>query len=205
MVDGAHVTATLEHPFGDPDELIHLTLTSDKRVELGVVVMGSSGTEGARVPDPPRPVAHRSVELVPDRTTGKATAIVAIRLHNARGASGTRTGRTPSCMSPKAGDRLQALVDRWLPIPTGEILDMDTDTQKLFATISRIIVSTPAMTTPAAATPRCSPTAKAAVLTAFTRPMQDRGRRDARPRHPGLVVRRDRHHPQHPRAAPPTT
>jgi hypothetical protein len=136
VVDGAHVTATIDHPFVEQNGLVHLTLHADKEVQVGVVVLGSTGTEGGRVPDPPRPVEHRTISLVPDRT-GQATRDVVIRLHNALPTDyHPYGGYTFYVTSRELGDRLQKLVDRAGPsIPTGEIPDMDTDTSKLFSTI----------------------------------------------------------------------
>jgi hypothetical protein len=172
VVNGAHVTATLEHPFADPDSVVHLTLTSDKKVELGIVVMGSTGTEGERVPSPPRAVAHRNIELVPDKATGTATKDVAIRLHNARVTAWQPYGSyTFYVMSEKAGDRLQALVDRAGPsIPTGEIPDMDTDTSKLFEAIYKIASPDDTDTSRDA---KLFAKGSVGVVTAFTRPVQD--------------------------------
>jgi hypothetical protein len=136
VVDGAHVTATIDHPFLEQNGLVHLTLHADKEVQVGLVVLGSTGTEGGRVPDPPRPVEHRTISLVPDRT-GQATKDVAIRLHNALASDYRPYGAyTFYVTSRELGERLQKLVDRAGPsIPTGEIPDMDTDTEKLFSTI----------------------------------------------------------------------
>src|SRR5436305_4195803 len=69
-IDGTPVQISLDNPFTDPGGKVHLTLTADKEVQVGIVVLGSTGSEGARVPDPPRPVAHETVTLIPDRTTG---------------------------------------------------------------------------------------------------------------------------------------
>ena len=137
VIDGTQVTATIEHPFGEPDAPIQLTLHADKEVQVGIVVLGSTGTEGDRVPAPPRPVTHRTVTLIPDRRTGQATKDVTVRLHNAR-ANGYHPYGTYTLYitSREIGDRLEKLVDRAGPsIPTGEIPDMDRDTSKLFSTI----------------------------------------------------------------------
>jgi len=135
-VDGAHVSATIDHPFVEQNGLVHLTLHADKEVQVGIVVVGSTGTEGGRVPDPPRPVAHRTISLVPDRS-GAATKDVAIRLQNALPTDYHPYGTyTFYLTSRELGDKLQKLVDRAGPaIPTGEIPDMDDDTSKLFSTL----------------------------------------------------------------------
>src|SRR5437868_4637127 len=65
-VDGTPVKVALDKPFVDPGDTVKLTLTADKEVQVGIVVIGSSGNEGDRVPEPPRPVAHETVTLIPD-------------------------------------------------------------------------------------------------------------------------------------------
>jgi hypothetical protein len=138
VVDGIAVTATLEQPFVDEGAATHLTLTADKEIQVGIVVVGSSGTEGSRVPNPPRPVMHETVTLTPNKT-GKATKDVTLHLSNAlaEGDSELATYKL-YITSRETGERLQRLVDRAGPsIPTGEIPDMDTDTMKLLGTLSR--------------------------------------------------------------------
>ena len=87
------------------------------------------------MPDPPRPVAHETITLSPDKRKD-----VAIRLANARTSVWQPYGDYRFyVMSPSAAARLQQLVDRAGPsIPSASdipIPDMDTDTQKLFSTL----------------------------------------------------------------------
>jgi len=106
-VNGTHVEVTLDRTIVDPDETVKLKLVGDKQVALGIVVMGSTGSEESRVPSPPVAVAHREVTLKPD-WTGKASAEIAVKLKGAR----TRSYYNPFgaytfyVMSTKAADRL---------------------------------------------------------------------------------------------------
>jgi hypothetical protein len=138
-VDGTPIRVTLDKPFVDSGDKVHLTMTADKEVQVGIVVIGSSGNEGDRVPDPPRPVAHETVTLVPDKS-GHATKTVAITLHNAKTSGYQPYGSYKLyVMSREGGERLEKLVDRAGPsIPTGEIPDMDTDTEKLFGVLANL-------------------------------------------------------------------
>jgi hypothetical protein len=133
-VAGSHITAVLDHRLVDPGETVHLDLTSEKAVEVGIVVFGSSGTEGERVPSPPLAVLHETVSLA-----ANATKHVALKLRGARSNYEPVGTYSIYVMSPKAADRLALLQRRAGPsIPTGEIPDMDTDTSKLFSVIYKI-------------------------------------------------------------------
>jgi hypothetical protein len=112
---GAKIQAKLDHALVDPGEAIHLTLVASgatgKRLEVGVLVYGSSGTEGARVPSPPVAVAHETVSL-PIDTSGNGTKALAVSL---RGAAANRFSDTAFShytilvMAPKAADKLALL------------------------------------------------------------------------------------------------
>jgi hypothetical protein len=137
-VDGAKVHVTLDHTLVNSGDTVKLSFESDKRVSLGIVVLGSSGTEGSRVPGPPRGVAHESVTVEPHETQ-----VVSVKLHGA--VPTYQEGGSPLgtysifVLSETAGDRLALLQRRAGPnIPTGEIPDQDEDTGKLWQVIHRI-------------------------------------------------------------------
>jgi hypothetical protein len=138
VVDGVHVTATIDHPFVEDNGQVHVTLHADKEVQVGLVVLGSSGSEMSRVPDPPEPVTHRTISLVRD-PNGQWTRDVTVRLHSARTDHYHPYGSyTLYVTSREIGERLQRLVDRAgpnVPPPGGGIPDMDTDTEKLLSTL----------------------------------------------------------------------
>ena len=112
---GAKIEAKLDHAVVDPGEAIHLTLAASgatgKRLEVGVLVYGSSGTEGSRVPSPPVAVAHQTVSLAID-PSGNGTKELAVAL---RGAVVNQYSDTPFShytilvMAPKAADKLARL------------------------------------------------------------------------------------------------
>jgi hypothetical protein len=112
---GATIEAKLDHSLVDPGEAIRLKLIASgatgKRLEVGVLVYGSSGTEGDRVPSPPVAVAHETVSLAID-ASGNGTKELAVAL---RGASANRYSDTAfshytiHVMAPKAADKLARL------------------------------------------------------------------------------------------------
>jgi hypothetical protein len=112
---GAKIEAKLDHALVDPGEAIHLGLVASgatgKRLQVGVLVYGSSGTEGDRVPSPPVAVAHETVSLAID-TSGNGTQELAIAL---RGGAVSRYSDTAFShytilvMAPKAADKLALL------------------------------------------------------------------------------------------------
>ena len=112
---GAKIEAKLDHTLVDPGEAIHLKLVASgatgKRLEVGVLVYGSSGTEGDRVPSPPVAVAHETVSLAID-TSGNGTQELAVAL---RGGAVNRYSDTAFShytilvMAPKAADKLARL------------------------------------------------------------------------------------------------
>ena len=134
-VAGTHITAALDHRLVDPGETVHLDLTAEKRVEVGIVVFGSSGTEGERVPSPPLAILHETVSLEPHTTSH-----VALVLRGARSSYQPVGTYSIYVMSPKAADRLALLQRRaGPPVPnSGEIPDLDRDTGKLLSTIYSI-------------------------------------------------------------------
>ncbi len=127
-INGVHIDATLDRFLVDPGESVHLDLTAPNRVEVGIVVLGSSGSEGARVPDPPIGVLEETVSLEPN-----VTKHVALQLHGARNTYDLHANYTIYVMSTKAAAKLARTQRRAGPsIPTGDIPEMDGDTQKLF-------------------------------------------------------------------------
>lgn len=134
-IAGAHVTAVLDHRLVDPGEAVHLDLTSEKAVEVGIVVFGSSGTEGERVPSPPLAVLHETVWLEAHQVKH-----VPLKLLGARSNYEPVGTYTIYLTSPKAADRLALLQRRaGPPVPnTGEIPDIDRDTAKLRSTLGLI-------------------------------------------------------------------
>jgi hypothetical protein len=60
-LDGAHVEAKIRRRLVEPGEAIHLALTTDKRVQVGVVVFGQTSSAFDRVPNPPAGVAHETI------------------------------------------------------------------------------------------------------------------------------------------------
>ena len=133
-INGVHVDASLDHRIVDPGGTIHLDLVAPSSVEVGIVVFGSSGTEGARVPEPPVGVLHETVSV-----EGGKTKHVAIKLRGGHNSYEPVVTYSIFVMSPKAANKLAKLQDRAGPsIPTGEIPDMDTDTQKLFSLLYKI-------------------------------------------------------------------
>lgn len=112
---GATVQTTLAHPLVDPGEPLKIKLAASgvkgKRLEVGLLVYGSSGDEGSRVPSPPRGIAYRTVSIPVDAEGTGATEL-AIPLKGA----GTNayypqafTGYQVLVMSPKAAERLERL------------------------------------------------------------------------------------------------
>ncbi len=112
---GAKVEARLAHPLVDPGEALRIKLVATgakgKRLEVGLLVYGSSGTEGSRVPSPPVGVAHKTVPITID-ADGNGTAEIAIPLV---GASFNRYDGTAFSsyevlvLAPKAADKLDRL------------------------------------------------------------------------------------------------
>jgi hypothetical protein len=125
-LNGTHVAVSMDRRVVDTGESVKLKLVADKKVTVGVVVFGSSGTEGWRVPSPPVAVAHREITLQPD-WTGHASKELGIKLTGANVRSGYNPFGTYTfyVMSPKAADRLADVHSRaGQPIPTGEIPDV---------------------------------------------------------------------------------
>lgn len=115
---GAKIEAKLDHAVVDPGEAIHLKLVASgatgKRLDVGVLVYGSSGDEGSRVPDPPVAVAHETVSLKID-ASGNGTKELAVALRGAitnRYSESAFVHYTILVMAPKAADRLARLRSR---------------------------------------------------------------------------------------------
>jgi hypothetical protein len=136
-INGVHIDAELDRRMVDPGETVHLDLSAPNRIEVGVVVFGSSGDEGSRVPSPPSAVMHKTVTLEPNKVNH-----VAIKLHGARAGYQAVGSYTIYVMSPKAADKLAAAQAKAGPSYGGSkenpIPDMDTDTQKLFSLMYKI-------------------------------------------------------------------
>jgi hypothetical protein len=119
-LDGATIDVTIDRAVVDPGGDIHVKLVGKsakaKRVALGVLVYGSSGSEGSRVPDPPVDVAHEEVTLALDGKTD-TTKDVKVRLAGAVGGTQPFAHYTILVMPRKAADRLAALRDRFRVIP----------------------------------------------------------------------------------------
>jgi hypothetical protein len=112
-IDGTKIDISLDRALLDPGDKVTLKLhahdSTAKRVTVGVLVLGSTGSEGDRVPSPPVGVAHKNVtlDIGPD---GTATKEVAFTLTGAR-----NRGYEPfshyklMVMAPKAASRLETL------------------------------------------------------------------------------------------------
>jgi hypothetical protein len=122
---GATIEARLDHTLVDPGEAIHLKLVASgatgKRLDVGVLVYGSSGSEGDRVPSPPVAVAHETVSLAID-ASGNGAKELAVALRGAAINRYSDTGfshYTILVMAPKAANRL-ALLHRRADLIGGE-------------------------------------------------------------------------------------
>ncbi len=62
-VSGARVTVSLDHQIANPGDTLQLHLDTDRKVEIGIVVMGSTGKEGGDIPYPPLRVLHKIVTV----------------------------------------------------------------------------------------------------------------------------------------------
>ncbi len=112
---GATVQTKLEHPLVDPGEPLKITLSArgakGKRLEVGLLVYGSSGDEGSRVPGPPIGVAYRTVSIPLDGE-GTGTTEIAVPL---KGAANNPydpqafTSYEVLVMAPKAAEKLERL------------------------------------------------------------------------------------------------
>jgi len=135
--DGGEVAVSLDRAIADPGETIHVQLAASqakgKHVTLGVVVLGSSGSEGDRVPSPPVGVVHERVTLDVD-ATGHATRDVAIKLRGAQAGYEPFANYQILVMPPKAADRLERLRSRagLIVEPGGGIPSYNTSGEKFF-------------------------------------------------------------------------
>jgi hypothetical protein len=115
QLGGATIQTKLEHPLVDPGEPLKIKLTASgakgKRLEVGLLVYGSSGDEGSRVPSPPRGVAYRTV-TIPVDAEGTGATEIAIPL---KGAANNDyypqafTSYEVLVMAPKAAEKLERL------------------------------------------------------------------------------------------------
>jgi len=112
---GAKIQAKLDHAVVDPGEAIHLELVASgatgKRLDVGVLVYGASGSEGDRVPSPPVAVAHETVSL-PIDASGNGTKELAVALRGAAVnpySDSAFSHYTILVMAPKAADKLARL------------------------------------------------------------------------------------------------
>jgi len=62
-VDGTNVEVTLDKVLADSGETVQLHLEADRKVTVGIVMLGSTGTEGERVPNPPLGLLHENITI----------------------------------------------------------------------------------------------------------------------------------------------
>jgi hypothetical protein len=126
LEDGAKIDVALDKALVDPGDTIHVKLAASaptaRHLTVGVLVLGSTGTEGSRVPSPPVGVAHETVRLDLD-ATGHATKELPIRLRGARTQFEPFAHYTILVMPPKAADKLERTRSnaRIIPEPGGGI------------------------------------------------------------------------------------
>jgi hypothetical protein len=63
VVNGVTVKVSIDHGIADRGATVTLHLEAERAVAVGLVMLGSTGTEGARVPDPPLGLLHRNVTV----------------------------------------------------------------------------------------------------------------------------------------------
>ncbi len=134
-LDGATIEARLAHPLVDPGEGLKIKLSASgakgKQLAVGVLVYGSAGDEGARVPSPPVGVAYKTITI--PITNGDGETEISIPL---KGAEGNRYYPQPFnsyevlVMAPKAAAKLNRLHAGAALIDTGEIPDYNASAQK---------------------------------------------------------------------------
>ncbi len=121
-IDGAHVEASLDKMIVDPGGAVHLKLVANKPVTVGIVVLGTTGTEGDRVSNPPLGIAHETVKLTAT-PEGGASKDVVLKLDGAlaSGAQDLPFGNyTIYVMTPKAADKLDRMRRRAHPPVAGD-------------------------------------------------------------------------------------
>src|SRR5262245_8919120 len=62
-VSGAQVTVSLDRQVANPGDTLQLHLETDRKVEVGIVVMGSNGKERGDIPYPPLGILHKTVTV----------------------------------------------------------------------------------------------------------------------------------------------
>ena len=137
-LDGTKIYATLDHKLVDPGGTANLSLRTEGRVAIGIVVLGTSGSEGDRVPSPPVAIAHETVTI-----EAHTTKTVALKLKGARENYTGFGSYSIYVMSPKAADRLALLQRRSGPPvsandPDDPIPRQTKATQALFSAIYAI-------------------------------------------------------------------
>jgi hypothetical protein len=137
-LDGTKIYATLDHKLVDPGGIANLSLRTEGRVAVGIVVLGTSGSEGDRVPSPPVAVVHQTVTI-----EAHTTKTVPLKLGGAREDYSGFASYSIYVMSPQAANRLALLQRRsGPPIPSSdpdnEIPSESPATQTLFSAINGI-------------------------------------------------------------------
>src|SRR6185503_15119340 len=105
-----------------------------RQIEVGLLIYGSAGDEGARVPSPPVGVAYKQVTI--DLAGGAGEKEIAIPL---KGAEMARyypqafNSYEVLVMAPKAAAKLNALHSNARLIDTGEIPDYNPSAQKFMS------------------------------------------------------------------------
>jgi len=135
-LDGTKIYATLDHRLVDPGGTTNLSLRTEGRVSVGIVVLGSTGNEGDRVPSPPVAIAHQTVTV-----DAHTTKIVPLELAGARDNYTGFASYSIYVMSPAAANRLAALQRRaGQPYIVGndEIPRQSRGAQDLFGVIEEI-------------------------------------------------------------------
>lgn len=137
-LDGATIEARLAHPLVDPGEGLKIKLSASgatgKSIAVGVLVYGSAGDEGSRVPSPPVGVAYETVTIA--LANGEGEKEIAIPL---KGAEGNRFYPQPFnsyqvlVLAPKAAARLHRLHRNSALIDTGEIPDYNASASKFMS------------------------------------------------------------------------
>ena len=114
-LDGVEVKASLDRKLLDPGGALTVTLTAShttkKQLRVGVLALGSNGSEGDRVQSPPNGVAHEIVTL--DFKDGVATRTVSFPLKGAIQSEWRPFGHyTVLVAAPKTTARLESLRGR---------------------------------------------------------------------------------------------
>jgi hypothetical protein len=146
-VSNARVTASLDHQIGNPGDTLQLHLETDREVELGIVVMGSSGNEGRDIPYPPLGILHKTVKV-------SSAANIPIQLRGAK-SFGAFAQYQVIVMSAKEASTLEGLRTRaTAPIrPRIGTPSMSKSGEQLFQAMSKLDPKTTATLYAVARTP----------------------------------------------------